>query len=136
MKSRTFNYAGKKIKAYYKSAGKGYEVGVCYGSKTLFVGNFIHSAEATAWYGLMGKEIGRVSRKFHGWKAQPTPFHWKFVSNTLYKHYYDYLNRCFDQHTKNYHRQFNQDVKTWKQMKRHPKSAWNSRAVAYTRRAA
>ncbi len=132
MKSRTFNYAGKKLKAYYKTAGKGYEVGVCHGTKTLFVGNFIHANEATNWYNLMGKEIHRFSRKFQGWNAEPTRFHWKFVSNTLYKHYYDFLNRCFGQHTKNFHREFNKNVKTFQRMKRE----WSPREVAYTRRAA
>lgn len=131
MKQRFYKYAGEKIKSYYKAVGKGWEVGAVHGNKTLFVGNFIHEKEASAWYALMGREVNRFSKRFSA-HTEPTRFHWKFVSNTLYKHYYDYLNRCFGQHTKNYHREFNKDVKTYARMKRH----FNPREVSYNRRAA
>jgi hypothetical protein len=134
MKTKLYKYGTLKYKAYYKTAGKGFEVGFLYGNKPLFVGNFVKKEEATTWFEMMTHEIERFSNKYwHNVKTfSSTVFFHKFATNNLYKHYYDYLDKCFGKHTKNYHREFSRDVKSYERMKRHWAKKENT---AYTRRA-
>lgn len=124
----------KKYKSYFKSVGKGFEVGFMWGTKSLFVGNFIKQNEAQTWFQMMNREFSRFSRKF--WHNHQTTtghaFYHKFVTHNLYKHYYDYLDKCFGKYTRSYHREFSRDVKTYNKLKK----SWTGRENApYVRRA-
>jgi len=121
MKSKLYKRGTAKYKAYMKPAGKGYEVGFLWGTKPLFVGNFINQQEATTWYTLMNREYERFSRKYT--QAPPKKgtgfaFYNKFIANSLYKHYYDYLDKCFGKHTRTYHREHTKDVREYNRMKK------------------
>ena len=136
MKSKLYKRGPAKYKAYMKPAGKGYEVGFMWGTKTLFVGNFVNKPEAAAWYTLMNREYDRFSRKY----TQTPPkggtgfaFYNKFIANTLYKHYYDYLDKCFGKHTRTYNREWTRGVSTYNRLKK----SWLSKEnQPYARRAA
>lgn len=135
MKTKIYKFGAKKYKAYMKPAGKGYEVGFMAGSKSLFVGNFIHNTEAQAWYKIMNTEFYKFSKKYgySGEMKSAYPFFHKFVSNSLYKHYYDYLDKCFGKYTKSFHREYERDVQTYNRLKRN----WGTKVHApYTRHAA
>lgn len=135
MKTKTYKCWGQTYKAYVKKAGKGYEVGFMHGTKPLFVGNFISQKETQTWYKLMNREFSHFVKKYwHNSKAtSATAFYNKFISNNLYKHYYDYLDKCFGQYTKTYHREFTRDIRTYNRMKKH----WTTKeSTPYTRRAA
>jgi hypothetical protein len=133
MKTKLFKHGPYKYKAYLKPVGKGFEVGFLQGSKSLFVGNFINNQEAQAWYQLMNREYSRFAKKY--WhaptKASAAVFFHKFITNSLYKHYYDYLDKCFGKYTKNYHREYSRDVRTYNRMKK----VWHIHEAPYTRRA-
>jgi len=135
MKTKLFKYGTHKYKSYFKPVGKGFEVGFMYGTKSLFVGNFVKKDEAMTWFTMMNQEITKFSGKyFHHVKAYSTnAFYHKFASNNLYKHYYDYLDKCFGKYTKNYHREFMRDVKSYERMKKHWAKKENT---TYTRRVA
>lgn len=118
-----------------KPVGKGYEVGFMFGKKSLFVGNFVHKAEAIEWYAKMNAEYSHFSKKF--WHDSKTvtaaSFYHKFISNNLYKHYYDYLDKCFGKHTRSYHREFSKDLRTFNKIKKN----WpNKAAQPYVRKVA
>jgi hypothetical protein len=135
MKSKTYKRGSKTYKAYFKPVGNGFEVGFMWGTKPLFVGNFINNTEATTWYKMMNYEINRFSKKFwHNPKVTTaTAFYNKFITNSLYKHYYDYLDKCFGKYTKSYHRNYHRDLKTYNRLKKN----WPTKEVAgFARRAA
>mgnify|MGYP001607668224 CR=1 FL=1 len=77
----------KEIDFVIKPAGKGFEVGFMQGSKTLFVGNFVHKHEATEWFEKMNQEYAYFAKKF--WPTSQATvaasFYHKFISNNLYK---------------------------------------------------
>ncbi len=132
MKSKFIKHGNNRFKSYLKPVGKGYEVGFCHGSKQLFIGNFINMQEAQTWYSMMEKEFHRFSKKYWAHPMKANAFYFKFITNNLYKHYYDYLDKCFGKYTKNYHREFSHNVKVYNRMKKH----WPVKEVGYMRRAA
>jgi hypothetical protein len=136
MKTKMFKCGPqKKYKAYFKAAGKGFEVGMMYGTKSLFVGNFINHNEAHVWFQMMNREFARFSKKFwHNPNAgAENAFYHRFIAHNLYKHYYDYLDKCFGKYTRSYHREFSRDVKTYNKLKK----SWSGReSMPYMRRAA
>ena len=121
-----FQSGPNKYKAYIEPAGKGYEVGFMHGKKPLFVGNFVRKTEAMEWYAKMNSEFSHFSKKFWHNPQAPvgTAFYHKFVSTNLYKHYYDFLDKCFGKHTKSYHREFSKDVRTFNKIKK----SWPNKA--------
>ncbi|OFZ19644.1 MAG: hypothetical protein A2Z20_12960 [Bdellovibrionales bacterium RBG_16_40_8] len=135
MKKKMVKCGPQKYKAYIKPVGKGYEVGFMYGSKPLFVGNFINNSEAQNWYKIMNREFSHFSKKFWHTPAPKaaTVFYHRFITNTLYKHYYDYLDKCFGKYTKSYHQEYSRNVRTYNRLKKNwaPKNS-----LPYVRRAA
>lgn len=134
MKTKVFKCGPKKYKAYLKPAGKGYEVGFMCGTKSLFVGNFVNNGEAQEWYKKMNHEFAQFSRKFwHNPMANSAvTFYHKFITHNLYKHYYDYLDKCFGKYTKTYHEEYSRDVRTYNRLKKN----WPTKTHAsYVRRA-
>jgi hypothetical protein len=107
MTTRTYKYGKYSCKAYKKPCGRGYEVGMTYAGQECFVGNFIHAKEANAWWTKMNYEMRKFQKKYVSAQWAPTNFTCKFLSNTMYKAYYSYLDREFTK----YHRGFSQAVK-------------------------
>ena len=104
MKKKVYKYGPHTCKAYFKSAGKGYEVGFHFGKTPIFVGNFIHKSEATKWWSLMNKEIKTFTKRFGLTAKAPVTFYRKFLSNHLYKAYYGWLDKQFNKYERNYNK--------------------------------
>lgn len=132
MKKKIIKHGSQRITAYMKPAGKGYEVGLMHGAKNLFMGNFINIKEAQNWYAMMNREFSRFSKKYWPNAEKPSAFHYKFITNAMYKKYYDYLDVCFGKYTKSFHREWNKDLKKYNQMKK----AWGHKETFFARRSA
>jgi hypothetical protein len=135
MSTKLFKNGSKKYKSYMKPVGKGFEVGFLCGTKSLFVGNFVHKSEATQWYQKMNAEYSHFSKKFwHNPKAgAATAFYHKFITHNLYKHYYDFLDKCFGKYTKTFQREYSRDVRTYHKLKK----SWTEKGgTPWTRRSA
>ena len=98
MTQRYYTYGKYSCKAYKKVCGKGYEVGFTLGGNQIFVGNFIHAKEASAWWTMMNKEMHNFSRKYAAAPNAPVTWTCKFMSNYMYKCYYAYLDREFSKY--------------------------------------
>lgn len=120
MTTKTYKYGKHTCKAYKKPAGKGYEVGFTMGSHQIFVGNFIHAKEANGWWTLMNQEIKKFSKKYGPSPKAPKAWYTKFLSNYVYKCYYNYLDREFAK----YNRGFAQAVKKNERHFTSMKKAW------------
>ena len=131
MKSRNFKHGQHTYKAYCKKVGHGYEVGFTYKSKALFVGNFLYTKEANAWYTTMNKEIEKFSKRYWTTTKTPQTFYNKFVSTHLYKTYYTFLDKCFTKYNREYKTAFNKSERTYKQMKK----TWDVKEKTYFRKA-
>lgn len=117
-KSRTkyYKFGPHKCRAYYKPVGQGYEVGLVFGRKHFFVGNFVHYKEANEWWTYFNKEIASFGQKY--WLSSETPINWyrEFLSHHLYKNYYSWLDKKFTRYEKNYVSFFKKDEKKYKQL--------------------
>lgn len=118
MKTRNYKHGSTRYKAYCKPVGKGYEVGFMCGSKPLFVGNFLHAKEANAWYTKMNNEIAKFAKKYWITDRSPKTFYHRFISHNLYKLYYTFLDRTFNQYNTKFNREFNKSVRKYNQMKK------------------
>jgi hypothetical protein len=121
MTTRSYKIGKGFFKAYYKNAGQGFEVGLFFNRKPIFVGNFIHKNEALRWWGLMNREIRTFTTRY--WITNKTNFAWysKFFSNHLYQQYYTHLDKWFNLHTNNFKRAFNKELKKYNRYKK----TWN-----------
>ena len=113
-KIKNFEHGDFTFKAYWKPVGQGWEVGVTYKGESIFVGNFVHKAEATKWWATLTKEMTTFPQHYE--LSGEAPFRWysKFLSNHLYKVYYNYLDKVFVAHTRHYHGAFAKDVQKYK----------------------
>lgn len=134
MKKKTFKYGPHKCKAYFKPAGKGYEVGFDFGGKTVFVGNFLYKKEANAWWAKMNAEFKTFTKRYGIAKTAPITFYAKFLSNHFYKTYYTFLDKQFTAYERNFNKAVNADVKKFKKIKSQkawtPKEKFTLRNVA------
>jgi len=120
MTTTTYKYGKHTCKAYKKAIGKGWEVGFYFGSKQIFVGNFIHAKEANAWWTKMNAEVRTFSKRYAlPTKASPA-FFCKFMTNYIYACYYTFLDRQFAKYNKGYahackqyERKFTSFKKSW-----------------------
>jgi len=119
MKTKTWRNGTTQCRSYIKAAGNGFEVGFYSGSKLLFVGNFIHSNEATKWYTAMNKEIRTFGHRFRVAKTYSPTFMWRLLSNHLYRRYYQFLDTCFSRYNRNFQRAVTRDIRQYKNTKRH-----------------
>ncbi|MGE3974200.1 MAG: hypothetical protein AB7F59_06715 [Bdellovibrionales bacterium] len=118
MKTKSYRYGKFAFKAYHRNVGQGFEVGLYFNRKPIFVGNFIHKKEALRWWGQMNREIKSFTKKY--WVTSNTNFEWykKFFGNHLYKSYYSYLDKLFNKYNTTFHKAFSRDVKKYNRMKK------------------
>lgn len=112
--TKHYQFGPYTMKCYFKPVGSGFEVGLKYGTKTYFVGNFVHAAEAKKWWGLMNRSITTFGKKY--WMNDETPFTWycHFMTSHLYKTYYSFLDKLFSKYNRDFNREFNQNVRRFK----------------------
>lgn len=98
MTSRTFKVGNHTCKAYKKSAGKGWEVGLSFAGKTVFTGNFVHTKEANTWFTKMNMEARKFCKRYTLPHGASTTFFTRFMENHMHKMYYSYVNREISRH--------------------------------------
>ncbi len=114
MKLKNYKYGTYTCKTYYKKVGQGYEVGFCYGDKTIFVGNFLYSKEAGDWYTTMNQYITKFAKTYTVGYKYPFAEFCGFIKSYLYKEYYSYLDKLFTDYNRYYKKeyiQFNNNYK-------------------------
>jgi hypothetical protein len=116
MKTKNYRYGKLTCKGWLKSAGNGYEVCFTFGSKTVFVGNFIHGAEANKWWALMNREIRSFGARYKANARFPMAKYSHFLSSHLYSCYYHFLDRLFVKHTRTYNRAVVRDLRSFKRI--------------------
>jgi hypothetical protein len=119
MKTKKYLYGKFYFTAYYKPVGHGYEVGMTYGKKTIFVGNFIHKEEATTWFAKMNLECKHFVNKYWINDNVSTTWYCSFFKNHLYKTYYSFLDKLFTEYKHSYNKAFKKDFKNYKNLKKH-----------------
>lgn len=118
MKTKSYKYGKHTLKAYSKKAGEGWEVGFFFDKRRIFVGNFIHTAEATEWWKVMNEEVRRFTHKHHYAPRVPKAFYSKFFSNHMYNTYYGYLDKAFSIYATTYGREYKQQLKRYEEFKK------------------
>lgn len=116
MKTKNYRYGKLTCKGWLRPAGNGHEVCFKFGTKTIFVGNFIHSNEATRWWNLMNREIRLFGRRYRASKRFPQARYAHFLSAHLYNRYYMFLDKLFAKHTRTWNRAMVRDLRTFKRM--------------------
>ena len=117
-KSKTYRYGKTVCKAICKTAGLGWEVSFFFDGKPLFVGNFVHQKEATAWYSVMNKELNQFSRRYTTGYKFPIAWFSHFLKNHLYTEYYGFLDKVFVTHQRDYSRALKKDYRKFKATKK------------------
>jgi hypothetical protein len=118
MKSKTYRSGKASFRAYMKECGNGFEVGFNCGTKTAFIGNFLHAWEANQWYSLMNREIRTFSRRYKVGKNCPVSWYTHFISSHLYKKYYTFLNKVFVKHNRTYAQAVTRDTRKYNRLNR------------------
>jgi hypothetical protein len=117
-KSKTYRYGKTVCKAHFKTAGLGWEVSFYFDGKPLFVGNFVHQKEATAWYTVMNKELNQFSRRYTIGYKFPIAWFSHFLKNHLYTEYYGFLDKVFVSHQRDYGKALKKDYRQFKATKK------------------
>lgn len=116
MKTKNYRYGKLTCKGWLRPAGNGYEVCFTFGGKNIFVGNFIHTAEANRWWTTMNREIRMFGRRNRATVRFPKAKYAHFLSSHLYNCYYHFLDRLFVKHTKTWNRAVTQDKRTFRRI--------------------
>ena len=119
MTTKTIRLGQYNCKAYKKTAGRGWEVGITMVGHPVFVGNFIHAKEANAWWTKMNLEAKKFSKKFGVGPKAPFAWYSKFLSNYMYNCYYSYLDAQFTKYTRGYAHAVKQDERRFGKFQRH-----------------
>ena len=113
-KSKNYHFGTMTFKPYFKKVGVGYEVGVTYQNKTVFVGNFVHEKEARYWWKTMHNHL-RSFCSHHEFVPTASPaWYCKYLGNYLYRPYYAWLDKTFTKYTRTYSRETNKNYKQYK----------------------
>lgn len=115
---KNYEFAGYTFKAYFKTAGQGFEVGLMSGNTYYFIGNFINEKEARKWWSLFNKEITSFYKKFDYSEEAPRDFYGKFMAQYLYKSYYNFLGDLFAGYNTYYNKTYNEFSKKYDKMMR------------------
>lgn len=109
MITKNFNCGDYTIKAYYKKAGTGWEIGYKFNNKTCFVSNFIDRSEAAKWW-MMSQKYMTTFCKNEIVSEMPMNFFGNFMGNFMYNHYYSFVKTVVAKHAtysfKNYKKDF------------------------------
>lgn len=118
MRKKHYKFGEYNCYTYFTNAGKGYEIGFCWGKKTIFVGNFIHSKEAVQYWAFLNREIRSFGKKY--WVGQNVSTTWynKFFTNFLYTNYYKFLDTLFFKYQRTYTTHFRKDHNRYMKMKK------------------
>jgi hypothetical protein len=118
MKTKRYRNGKLTAKSYMKPAGVGFEVGFVFGTKTIFVGNFVRSAEANTWWALMNREIRNFSRRYRVTAKFPKATYASLLANHLHQKYYWYLDRAFARYSRSYRSAVARDLTRFKRVAR------------------
>ena len=118
MKNTTYTFGDWKCTAYMKQYGQGFEVGFTFGKQQIFVGNFIHKAEATKWWTVMTKEIKTFTTRYHVGETVSQTWFAKFFSTSLYRTYYTFLDTQFAKYNKTFAKTFATEERKYKHLKK------------------
>jgi len=118
MKFKNYKFGQMTFKSYFKAAGQGYEVGVTYQGKNVFVGNFVHLTEARQWWTLMHKHMRSFVAQHEFVPTASTGWYLKFLGNFLYKPYYGWLDKTFAKYQKSYSKDFFRDNRKYKMLEK------------------
>jgi len=126
MKTKSYRNGKSSFKAYHRNVGQGFEVGLYFNRKPIFISNFIDKKEALRWWGQMNREIKSFSKKY--WMTANTNIEWykKFFGNHLYKSYYGYLDKAFGKYTTTFKKAVARDVKKYNKLKKAIKKTYKS----------
>ena len=102
MKTKTYRNGTTTCRTYLKTVGNGWEVGFTFAGRNVFVGNFVHSAEATKWFGMMNREIRTFTARYKVGPGCPKSWYVHFVGKHLYNQYYHFVDKCSTKHTRTY----------------------------------
>lgn len=109
MKAKRYRNGTLTCRAYQRAVGSGWEVGFDWAGKTVFLSNFVRSAEANRWYALMNREVRNFNARYKVTRAFPKALYGKFLSSHLYNRYFTFLDRLFAQHSRTYARAMNRN---------------------------
>jgi hypothetical protein len=107
MKTKRYRNGSLTCRAYQRAVGSGWEVGFDWNGRTVFLSNFVRSAEANRWYALMNREVRAFNARYKVTRAFPKGLYGKFLSSHLYNRYFAFLDRLFAQHSRTYARAVN-----------------------------
>lgn len=128
MKNAYYYFGDYKCTAYCREYGQGWEVGFFFGKTQIFVGNFIHKAEAMKWWTMMAKELKSFTTRY----AVGEDFNWtwysKFLSKHLYRAYYTFLDQQFAKYHKTFAKQFAAEERKYKTFSK----KWGRKGAAET----
>ncbi len=114
MKYKTYKYGKDFFRAYERVVGNGWEIGVTFKGKTLFVGNFILQKERTFYWKKLNMALKTFGKKYAFFTKAPNAWFCKFLSDYLYKDYYFYLNRIMPVHHKMHTKNFTRGITTYR----------------------
>lgn len=115
--SKTFKFGTSTFKTYCKPAGYGYETGILFNQEPVFVGNFVHKAEAYEWMKQMYSAIGAFFDAYTYYPNVSDRFYRKFFANYMYTTYYAYLDKKFSKYKGQYAKATKYDTQTYKKYK-------------------
>lgn len=116
MKIKNYRYGKLNCKGWLKPAGNGYEVCFNFGTKSVFVGNFIHATESTQWWNLMNREIRAFGAKHKANATFPRAKYSHFLSTHLYTCYYRFVDKVSAKHAKTYRTAVVRDLRSFKRL--------------------
>jgi len=99
-------------------AGNGWEVGFIFGNQQVFLGNFIHTQEATRWYAEMNREITTFNRKYLVGPGYRATHYCRFLQAWLYQRYYHFLDTLFNKYNSTFKRAVTKNQKHYNSARR------------------
>ena len=133
MKTKRYRNGTFSCKGWMRNVGNGFEVGFHFGSKPIFLSNFVRANEANAWYTMMNREVRAFARRYQVAPRFPKAMYGRFLSSHLYAKYFSFLDRLFTKHTRTYSRAVSRDLRSFRRM--YNRTAGNGPRKAFLRAA-
>lgn len=118
MKTKKYRYGTTTCVGYLKPVGTGYEVGFKFGSKPIFVGNFIKSTEANQWWSTMNREIRSFASRYKVTPKFSKTRYAQFLGSHLNAKYYAYVDRQLGKHVRTWKRAATKELTQFKRWSR------------------